>query len=202
MLSSPSAITEMKSSCQAPSGFLCCPTLSFSTVRTFIWGALFRQYHGSEVGPWNCLVALHRSARVEWSPGKCQISLIFSSLFTDFPTPWHEQWEEGGAPYAHPSQRAQVQTQCRMAHSLLWHPEQWFSQGPLAGRATCDSTHHCIPQDSSCIMACASPSCSLRNLGGKTESIFLRAVIQPGQIQLTPFFLIFTSSSCVSSCPV
>lgn len=80
-------------------------------------------------------------------------------------------------------------TQCRMAHSLSWHPEQWLSQGPLAGSAVCD-TQHCFPQDSSCIV----PSCSLSNLGGKTENIFLRAILQPGQIQLTPFFLIFPSS--------
>lgn len=81
MFSSPSAITERKSSCQALSGFLGCPSLSFSTIRPFISGVLFRQYHDSEVGPWNCLVALHGSARVGWSPGKCQISLVFSNLF-------------------------------------------------------------------------------------------------------------------------
>lgn len=89
------------------------------------------------------------------------------------------------------------QTQCRMALSLFWHPEQWFPQGALAGRAVWDTTHHCFPQDSSCIRAYASPSCSLRNLGGKTENIFLRAVLQPGQIQLTPFFLIFVFPMCV-----
>lgn len=109
MLSSPSAITEMKSSCQALSGFLGCPSLSFSTIKPFIWGVLFRQYHGSEVGPWNCLVALHRSARVGWSPGKCQIPLVFNNLFTDFAAPWHEQWEEDGAPNIHHSQRTQVE---------------------------------------------------------------------------------------------
>lgn len=81
MFSSPSAITERKSSCQALGGFLGCPSLSFSTIKPFISGVLFRQYHDSETGPWNCLVALHGSARVGWSPGKCQISLVFSNLF-------------------------------------------------------------------------------------------------------------------------
>lgn len=103
MLSSPSAITEVKSSCL--SGFLCYPSLSFSTIRPFIWGVLFRQYHGSEEGLWNCL---HKHARVGWSPGKCQISLVFSDLFTDFTRSWPEQWEEDGAPYVHPAQRAGV----------------------------------------------------------------------------------------------
>lgn len=115
MLSSPSAITEMKSSCQVLSGFLGCPSLSFSTIRPFIWGVLFRQYHGSEVESWNCLVALHRSARVGWSPGKCQISLVFSNIFTDFTTAWHEQWEEV-EPHIFTIHR---EPECRMAQLAL-----------------------------------------------------------------------------------
>lgn len=134
MFSSPSAITERKSSCQALSGFLGCPSLSFSTIRPFISGVLFRQYHDSEVGPWNCLVALHRSARVGWSLGRCQISLDFSNLFTDFTTPWHGQWEEDGVPYVHPSQGAWVQNGPELAlapwavvltGALGWHWHVW-----------------------------------------------------------------------------
>lgn len=115
MLSRPSAITEMKSSCQALSGFLGCPSLFFSTIRPFIWGVLFRQYHGSEVEPWNCLVALHRSVAVEWSPGKCQISLVFGNIFTDFTPPWHEQWEEV-EPHVFTIHR---EPECRMAQLAL-----------------------------------------------------------------------------------
>lgn len=197
MFSSPSAVTERKSSCQALSGFLGCPSLSFFTIRPFISGVLFRQYHDSEVGPWNCLVALHGSARVGWSPGKCQISLVFSNLFM---ISLHLGMHSGRRMESHMftlHKEPKWRTQCRVAHSWLWHPEQWFSQGPLAGSATCDTIHHCFPQDSSCIVAYASPSRSLRNLGGKTENIFLRAVLLPGQIQLIPFFLVFTSFSRV-----
>lgn len=133
MLSSASAITEMKSSCQDLSGFLSCPSLSFSTIRPFIGDVLFRQYHGSEAGPWNCLVALHRSARVEWSPGKCQISLVFSNLFTDFSTPWCKQWEEGGAhmfthhrkPECRPS--AEWPTACSGTLSSDSHRDPWLA---------------------------------------------------------------------------
>lgn len=82
-------------------------------------------------------------------------------------------------------------TQCRMAHSLLWHPshrDSWLAVTHVTPHTT---AFHRTPN---CIMAYASPSCSLRNLGGKTENVFLRAVLQPGQIQPTPFFLIFTPS--------
>lgn len=131
MLSSPSAITEVKSSCQALSGFLGCLSLSFSTVRPFIWGVLFRQYHGSELGPWNCLVALHRSAGVGWSPGKCQISSVFSDLFTDFTRSWHEQWEEDGAPYVHPLQRARVADPVQNGPQLVLAPWAMVPTGGL-----------------------------------------------------------------------
>lgn len=92
----------------------------------------------------------------------------------------------------------ELQSQCRMAHGLSWHPEQGSHRGPWL--AVPHGTPHTTASHS--IMACASPSCSLRNLGGKTENVFLRAVLQPGQIRLTPFFLIFASSPCVLSCPV
>lgn len=195
----------MKSSCQAFSGFLGCPSLSFAVIRPFIWGVLFRQYHGSEAGPWNGLVALHRSARVEWSPRKCQISLIFSDLFTDFTRSWHE-WEEWSGrriePHIFTLHREQEwKTQCRMAMACSGTLSSGSHRGPWLA-VPCVTPPSTAFQDSSCIMAYASPSCSLRNLGGRTENIILRAVLQPGQIQLTPFFLIFPSSSCVSSCPV
>lgn len=143
VLSSPSAITEVKSSCQALSEFLGCLSLSFSTTRPFIWGVLFRQFHGSELGPWNCLVALHRSTRVGWSPGKCQISSVFSDLFTGS---WQEQWEEDGAPDVHPSQGARAAVAVQNGPRLVLAPWAGFSQGPLAGSATWNTAHHCFPQ--------------------------------------------------------
>lgn len=130
----------MKSSCQALSGFLGCPSLSFSTIRSFIWGVLFRQYHGSEVGPWNGLVALHRSARVECSPGKCQISLIFSDLFTDFTRPWHERWEEDGTPCVHPGQRAGVEDPVQNGPRLVLAPWAVALTGALGWQ--CHVWHH------------------------------------------------------------
>lgn len=113
-------------------------------------GHLFEvSYSGNTMVQKQDHVALHRSARVEWSPRKCQISLIFSDLFTDFTRSWHE-WEEWSGrrmePHIFTLHREQEwKTQCRMAHGLFWHPEQWLSQGPLAGSAMCDTTQHCFP---------------------------------------------------------
>lgn len=55
------------------------------------------------------------------------------------------EWEEDGTPYIHRAQRAGVEDPVQNGHGLFWHPEQWLSQGPLAGSAMCDTTQHCFP---------------------------------------------------------
>lgn len=137
----------MKRSYQALSGFLGCPSLPCPPIRPFVQGVQFWEYHDSEVGPWDfrqCLVALHRSARVGSSPGKCQIPLVFSDLCIDFTRSRCEQWEEEGAPHLLPAQRAGVEdtvqngpwlvdgTLVVLTGALGWQCRVWNRTAPLS----------------------------------------------------------------------